>query len=520
MTDYQFNYCCCPSVPDYEQPEASLELSRRSFLAMGGVFMGGLTYGAFQDALQSALDTEPVAMPFPRKPLIVKPVLVYDRPQYREKTLWRGWGEIHTDEAANEEVVRIQSELATLKQQADYPVEFLEISAVTHMDQMRDHPDMKQCDTILLYGAGSGIGGIRNFEKEVIVFQRWHSGPAYLQCMLVSPVLLRQNSDSAVGRGIYHNDIVTDKTSELDWRFRALCGLKNTKNAKIATIGGAGAWGQNREVVLERIKNVWSFEYHNVSHDELRQLFQEAQADETVMTRAKNRADAYLNIPGTKLETAMEFVVRSFVLDDLLRLLMKNAGANLITIQACGPAIIASTDTTPCLALSTLNDDGYMAFCESDFVAIPSGVLLGNITGKPVFLGNPLYPLDGVITVSHCTAPRKMDGKNFDPARIMTHYESDYGVATHVEAPIGTKTTHIVPAFNVQRWLGLRGTIANIPFRQICRTQFDIQYEVSDKLLAERMPGFHWLTCYGDYRKEVGYALRRVGIQWDNLDDA
>jgi hypothetical protein len=33
------------------------------------------------------------------------------------------------------------------------------------------------------------------------------------------------------------------------------------------------------------------------------------------------------------------------------------------------------------------------------------------------------------------------------------------------------------------------------------------------------MPGFHWMTCYGDYRKEIGYAIRRVGIQWDNLDE-
>ena len=38
-----------------------------------------------------------------------------------------------------------------------------------------------------------------------------------------------------------------------------------------------------------------------------------------------------------------------------------------------------------------------------------------------------------------------------------------------------------------------------------------------DRLVAERMPGFHWMTGYGDYTKELGYALRRVGIAWDNL---
>jgi hypothetical protein len=31
------------------------------------------------------------------------------------------------------------------------------------------------------------------------------------------------------------------------------------------------------------------------------------------------------------------------------------------------------------------------------------------------------------------------------------------------------------------------------------------------------MPGFHWMTGYGDYMKELGYALKRVGIEWECL---
>jgi L-fucose isomerase-like protein len=36
--------------------------------------------------------------------------------------------------------------------------------------------------------------------------------------------------------------------------------------------------------------------------------------------------------------------------------------------------------------LALLNDEGLIAFCESDFVVIPSGILLHYISGKPVFL--------------------------------------------------------------------------------------------------------------------------------------
>ena len=37
--------------------------------------------------------------------------------------------------------------------------------------------------------------------------------------------------------------------------------------------------------------------------------------------------------------------------------------------------------------------------------------------------------------------------------------------------------------------------------------------------LAERMPGFHWMTCYGDHLKETGYALKKVGIDWFNISE-
>jgi hypothetical protein len=495
---------------------------------MGGVLLGGLTLPGLQNNVFAAERGQSRAsgaaadidMPKPRVPLIVKPILVYDSPERREQTSWRNWGGIHSKEAAQEEVARIRAELAALKAKADYPVEFLDISTVTNMNQMDNHPDIPKCDTILVYGAGYAINGVQNYGKDVIIFQRWKSGPVYLQYEIVSPRFLRQHTDTVVTPGIRHSDIVTDKASELDWRFRALCGLKNTLGSKIVTIGGAGAWSQPGTVVPDLVKKIRKLEYHDVNYDELGKLIDEAKADRALMARSKKRADEYLNIPGTKLETTEDFLVFSFVLDEIFRLLMKKVGTNLITVNSCMGAIMPRSKTTACLTLSTLNDDGYLAFCGSDFVVIPSGVLLGNITGKPVFLCNPTYPHDNIITVSHCNAPRKMDGKTFDPVRIVTHYESDYGAAPWVDAPLGTVTTHISPAFNSERWVGIKGEIVEVPFRPICRTQFDIKYAVPDNVLAERMAGFHWMTCYGDYRKEIGYALRRTGIQWENLDEA
>ena len=62
--------------------------------------------------------------------------------------------------------------------------------------------------------------------------------------------------------------------------------------------------------------------------------------------------------------------------------------------------IMGMSQTTACLPLSLLNDAGYLAFCESDFVVIPSGVLLHYISGLPVFLNDPTYQHDGVVTLA------------------------------------------------------------------------------------------------------------------------
>ena len=127
--------------------------------------------------------------------------------------------------------------------------------------------------------------------------------------------------------------------------------------------------------------------------------------------------------------------------------------------------------------MSLLNDDGYLAFCESDFVVIPSGILLHYISGKPVFLNDPTFPHDNVVTLAHCTAPRKMDGKHAEPAKILTHFESDYGAAPKVEMKLGQVCTNLVPDFDCKKWVGFEGKIVGNPFLDICRSQIDVKIQ-------------------------------------------
>ncbi len=191
----------------------------------------------------------------------------------------------------------------------------------------------------------------------------------------------------------------------------------------------------------------YKLDIQNISYEELGKLIIEARADKPAITSAKSRADKYLQDTGIKLETDRKFVENCFVLEDILVRLMERNNCRAVTVNHCMGTIMPLSETTACLTLSLLNDAGYLAFCESDFVVVPAGILMANISGKPSFLNDPTYPHDNLITLAHCTAPRKMDGKTSEPARLLTHFESDYGAAPKVEMKIGQIVTNIMPDF-------------------------------------------------------------------------
>ena len=509
---------CCPG--GHPAGRANQGFSRRAFLkGMGATAITGMAMGSLSWPLPAGAEVEP-DVGLVRRPLKVKPILSYEIPERRLQTSWRSWGGIQTRADVEQESGRIHGELDKLRTASDFPVEFLPLSAVRKAADLSSAADLADSDAILLYPAGGWmdvLDTLGGMGKDMIIFCRHRSGPVYLWYEIVSPRYLRQHTDAQAVKGVTDEDVVIDNQEELLWRLRGLAGLRNTMNTRILAIGGPDAWAQPRGVVPELVENIWKFELRTFPYEELGPLLKAARADREAMKKAREQAAAYLSSPGTTLETERSFVENAFLLEQVFLGLMKQADCRAITINGCMGTIMPMAETSACLTLSLLNDAGYLAFCESDFVVIPSGVLLANISGKPVFLNDPTYPHEGIITLAHCTAPRKMDGRKREPARILTHFESDYGAAPKVEMSRGQVLTNIAPDFVSKRWVGLKGEIVDAPFLPICRSQIEIRFASDSLTLAQRMPGFHWMTGYGDYLREIGYALRRVNIAWDVL---
>ncbi|MHC4124235.1 MAG: sugar isomerase [Planctomycetota bacterium] len=509
-------------------------ISRRKFLGgIGGTAMlGGYILGATKEAAAMASKRSLQATELPAgKPLTVKPVLTYQFHERKKKASWRGYGDIQNKDALNAEIKRIEKELKKLTSQAEFPIEILPI-ALVNSQQQAEQASKTNCDTFLVYPAGGkGKNPTRGSWLEIlantgipnVMFLRYKTGPLYLWYEIAHWHFLRKGTDTFQVTDMDVDDIVVDDYDDILWRLRALYGLKNAKGTKMLAIGSLSAYNPTaNKLGPTHAKEVWDYEFEIVSYDDFAKRLQKVKADKNIMKEVERQTNELISRPNIKLNTDRKFVINSFLALRVCKELMKETGATNLGFDKCmAKPIIEMLDTPPCLILGLANDQGYTAYCHTDFSHTIPGVLMRWIAGRPTFVCNPHFPHHGTLTVAHCAPPRRMNGRDYEPADIMTHYESDYGAAYKVHFSKGQTVTVVIPNFQFTKWFGFRGKILDSPsMPHACRSQIDIAIDGDWQRLLRNMEGFHVQVCYGDYLREVGYALKKIKkIEWVNISE-
>ena len=505
------------------------QITRRQFagLTTAGVTAGALGLGRSASGSGQTEDWNPDRPPVVTgRELTVQPVLMHTTYSRKEATSWRSWGRINNQGAASEEAARISKELDALVAEADFPLRVLPLVKVTSAEEA-SNVHQNDYDLVLLYPAtarGSVLTAClaQKPDRDTLIFVRHRCGPVYYWYEALSTRYLKTGTEEEIQQngprdhgGAYVDDVVVDDYQEVLWRLRALYGLKNFVGKRIVALGGAGGKYDERAPAVAREK--YEIEIIEVGYDDVTSRLQSARADSGLVSRAEGWTERYLRQPNTTLATKKRFVVNAFLLYGVFKDWLREHEASAFTIQGCMSKVLPIAETTPCLPLSWLNDEGLLGFCESDFVVIPCGILLHHVSGKPVFLHNSTFPHKRMVTCAHCSAPRRMDGKKYEPAEIMTHYESDFGAAPKVEMTVGQEVTFIDPEYASGRWVGFKGIIRSNPSYEICRTQQDVEIQGDWKQLIKEVRDSHWMMAYGDHLREIGYASKKIGVNWVNL---
>jgi len=521
---------CCNS----SDPVAGGGLSRRSFLqgvGAAGVALGSVAFAAEEGRNDSS---EPApGQPFPRgETLRVKPAILslalhdaLPKPNTRPHS-WRAYGGIQTPADLQKEMQRLEKDMKELAARSDFPVEFLPIAAVHSLAEAQQVAGGDQ-DAVLIFGASGYDGGrlssVIASKSPGIYFVRHRTEPHYAGHTTIGRYILRHDTDASIDPNLDASDVVVDDYGEILWRLRAIYGLKNAKGTKMLAIGGLRHYSRlGQQHAPKHAQDVWGYGVEVVSLEDFGKRLTAARADQKVVDAAEQQTGALLAQPNVTLRTDRKFVFNSFLALRVAKELMKEKGATNFGFSLCmGNPVIGMLDTPPCLVLALANDEGYTAYCHTDLMHTMPGVLLRWISSQPAFVANSHFPHDGIYTVAHCSAPRKMNGKNYEPTDVVTHYESDYGAATKVHYTKGQTVTIVIPAHDCSKWQGFRGKIVDAPSRPACRSQMDIEVDGDWKKL-ENQVGYHVLVSYGDWLREVGYSLRKLknGPAWESFSEA
>lgn len=171
--------------------------------------------------------------------------------------------------------------------------------------------------------------------------------------------------------------------------------------------------------------------------------------------------------------------------------------------------IVKACNTTSCLALAKLNDEGIVAGCEGDMQTLMTMLLAKKLCNEPAFMANPSILTDTTTMFAHCTVPLSMCYRT----TMRTHFESGIGVAVQGDMPLTDYT--------IMKWGGRRldkffvteaKAIKNEYSNHFCRTQITFDVNLKPYLLNHPI-GNHHVIIKGCHAAEIRRFMKENGIK-------
>lgn len=295
---------------------------------------------------------------------------------------------------------------------------------------------------------------------------------------------LRQND--LPGEIIHGSDeFVASRLKDLAQVFKA---KKRLDGFKIARVGHPSDWLISSDVDAKRSKEYNHIEIIDVSMEE---FFEE-------IARKEYADNPYTELIKSKGYDEKEIEEALYIYGALRRIVDKYE-LDGVTVRCFD--LLDTVHSTGCSALAILNAEGIYASCEGDVPALISMAVLGELSGKPVFMANPsrINTDENEIIFAHCTLPINMP-KEFE---IMTHFESQLGVAFRGKLQVGPATVFKCDGLMDEYFVSRAELHRNLTEYNLCRTQIELKMDKPVTYFLRESIGNHHLIVEGDYSNLV-----------------
>ena len=281
------------------------------------------------------------------------------------------------------------------------------------------------------------------------------------------------------------DDFVADRVRQLAQVFKA---KKRLNGFKLARVGKPSDWLISSDVDAEESKQYNNIEIIDVTMEE---FFSE-------IAKKEYKNNSYTELIKSKGYDEKE-VEEALYIYGALRRIVDKYELDGVTVRCFD--LLDTVHSTGCSALAILNAEGIYASCEGDVPALISMAVLGELSGKPVFMANPsrIDTDNNQIIFAHCTLPINMP-KDFE---IMTHFESQLGVAFRGKLQEGPVTVFKCDGLMDEYFVSGATLLKNLTEYNLCRTQIQLKMDKSVTYFLTESIGNHHLIVEGDYVKLV-----------------
>ncbi|MBN2417125.1 hypothetical protein JXO52_14910 [bacterium] len=252
-----------------------------------------------------------------------------------------------------------------------------------------------------------------------------------------------------------------------------------------------------------------------VSFDEINAAYRNVDQD-----AAAAIAETWMDEAAGIREPSRDDVVNAGAIYLAMRDIVRQYGAQGITMDCLGGFYSGKLPGYPCLGYRQMNDDGVVSgTCEAQIPDMLAMLISRYMFGRASFASDPVLDTStNRIIYAHCVAPTKMLGADgpSNPFIIRSHAEDGKGAAVQSLLPAGYMTTSFRFTWdNKAMAIHQAKAVDNIDEAKACRTKLaaEVKGDIGKLFLEWDRFGWHRLTVYGDVQEPLEELAKAFGME-------
>ena len=372
------------------------------------------------------------------------------------------------------------------------------------LEEVNQPAELKDYDLTLVFVKS---GGTENQFKEIYEYLSEPilllSTPLHNSLAASMEILSWTNSQAGNGK-IIHGDPKQIANEVKQW-VKIKNVLEKISNSRLGVIGEPSDWLIDSHVSADQVKENWGLELVNIKIEELINKAKKINLEE-----AKKVSQEFITNSAGMVENTTEDVYQAAKVYLALKDMIAKYNLNAVTVRCFD--LLTELETTGCLALAWLNNEGIVAGCEGDVPAAFTMMLTHYLTDELPFMAN-LYQLDQVnneLVFAHCT----LATKDIEHYTLRSHFESGIGVGIQGKLPNTEITITKIGGSDLTEYVIKSGEIKkNLNRSNACRSQIlvdlngDSDYFITDPI------GNHHIILPGEYHDILERLFSTVNLE-------